>query len=86
MEDLKDVLGTDHYQVLHDRAILRIWTLACYAYRFLATIQAPSPNTICIGQSRRHVRDEHRSHLLVWLEQQFAAGLSSSELASFLAA
>ena len=31
MEDLKDVLGTDHYQVLHDRAILRIWTLACYA-------------------------------------------------------
>ncbi len=87
-EDLKDVLGTDHYQVLHDQAILRIWTLACCAYRFLATIQATHPTHISIGQCRRSVRDEHQRALLIWLQQQFAAGRSPDDLAylaSFLA-
>lgn len=84
-EDLKDVLGTDHYQVLHDQAILRIWTLACCAYRFLATLQATHPTHVSIGQCRRSLRDEHRCHLLIWLQQQFASGRSPDDLSSSLA-
>jgi hypothetical protein len=84
-EDLKDVLGTDHYQVLHDRAILRIWTLACCLYRFLAILQATHAEHVSIGQCRRHVREEHRCALLRWLHQQFAAGRSPDELATYLA-
>jgi DDE superfamily endonuclease len=84
-EDLKDVLGTDHYQVLHNRAILRIWTLACCVYRFLATIQATHDSLVSIGQCRRSIRDEHRHLFLRWLQQQFADGWSPDALASYLA-
>jgi DDE superfamily endonuclease len=84
-EDLKDVLGTDHYQVLHDRAILRIWTLACCVYRFLATLQATSAAHISIGQCRRSLRNEHRLQFLTWLQLQFADGLSPDAVDSYLA-
>jgi hypothetical protein len=85
-EDLKDVLGIDHYQVLHDRAILRIWTLACCVYRCLAMMQATHAEHVSIGQCRRHVRAEHRRALLQWLHQQFAAGRSPDDLETYLAA
>jgi hypothetical protein len=85
-EDLKGVLGTDHYQVLHDRAILRIWTLACCLYRFLAILQATHAEHSSIGQCRRAVRAEHRRALLLWLYQQFAAGRSPDDLTTYLAA
>ncbi len=84
-EDLKELLGTDHYQVLHDRAILRIWTLACCLYRFLATTQATSASHVSIGQCRRSIRDHHRFLFLTWLQQQFQDGLSPAEIDSFLA-
>jgi hypothetical protein len=85
-EDLKDVLGTDHYQVLHDRAIVRIWTLACCVYWFLAMLQATQEGHVTIGQCRRHVRDEHRRTLLSWLHQQFVAGATPDDLLTYLAA
>lgn len=85
-EDLKELLGTDHYQVLHDRAVLRIWTLACYIYHFLEEQQALHTSHVSIGQARRQVREEHRLRLLGWLRSQWEAGVSEADLATYLTA
>ena len=89
-EDLKDVLGSDHYQVLHDQAILRIWTLACCLYTALEDAQAAYTAATgehwSIGQVRRAWQEDHRLNLLEWLHGQFAQGATPIALFQRLAA
>ena len=87
-EDLKDLLGTDHYQLLRQQAILRFWTLACALYRCLETAQAThaAAGHHSIGQVRRQFRDDHRLALLHWLTSHFAAGASPASLDAYFAA
>ena len=90
-EDYKDLLGSDHYQVMSATAIVRFWTLvACLAY-FLdkqrASLQAERPGEpITWGDARRTIQAEHQRNLLVWLEDQFRSGITAGQLCTRLAA
>ena len=88
-EDYKDLLGTDHYQVIKSTAIVRFWTLvACLAY-FLdeqrALLQAIQPGVhVTLGDARRRLQAEHQHNLLVWLQEQFHSGVTADQLSARL--
>jgi hypothetical protein len=88
-EDYKDLLGSDHYQVMSATAIVRFWTLvSCLAY-FLdkqrASLQAERPEEhITWGDVRRAIQAEHQRNLLVWLEDQFRSGITAGQLCARL--
>lgn len=90
-EDYKDLLGSDHYQVMDATAIVRFWTLvSCLAY-FLdkqrASLQAERPEEhFTWGDARRFIQAEHQRNLLAWLEDQFRSGMTAGQLCAPLAA
>jgi len=84
-EDTKDLLGADHYQLMHADAILRFWTLiACLGY-FLDAQRARRPDCSTWGDVRRTLQTEHQLNLLTWLHVQFNAGLSVEQIRTQLA-
>lgn len=90
-EDYKDLLGSDHYQLMSATAIVRFWTLvSCLAY-FLdkqrASLQAERPEEhITWGDARRAIQAEHQRNLLAWFEDQFRSGVTAGQLCARLAA
>lgn len=86
-DDLKELFGSDHYQMMRRKSILRFWTLACCAYAFLEEQRAERGMTGCsIGTVRRQIDKEHQSHLLEWLRQSFQSGGVPQEMIERLAA
>lgn len=81
----KDLLGSDHYQVMTRQAVLRFWTLtACLLY-FLEMQRARTPTPLTCGDIRRQIQHEHRRNLLTWLATRFREGLSVDQIVSQLA-
>ena len=86
-DDLKELLGSDHYQLMSATGILRFWTLACCGYVFLEEQRAQRGATGCsIGTIRRQRDKEHQSRLLEWLRHGFQDGSSPQEMMERLAA
>src|SRR4030065_527905 len=79
-ENDKDLLGSDHYQVMTANAIIRFWTLTACLLCFLEEqrAMAPEPGPTC-GDIRRRIQEEHRRNLLHWLQAQFQAGVTGTE-------
>jgi hypothetical protein len=86
-DDLKEIFGTDHYQVMSATSILRFWTLACCGYVFLEEqrFQRGEADS-SIGTIRRKLYNQHQRRLFEWLQHQFQSGSVSSELIERLAA
>jgi len=83
-EYAKDLLGSDQYQVMSARAILRFWTLiACLLY-FLEEQRAQDQDLTC-GDVRRNIQHQHRLNLLHWLETRFKQGYSIDQVCCQLA-
>lgn len=82
----KDLLGSDHYQVMSRQAILRFWTLTACLLCFLEEQRASAtePALTC-GDIRRRVQDDHRRNLLHWLSTRFQEGLSVDQICFQLA-
>ncbi|MDH7488538.1 MAG: hypothetical protein QHH80_03395 [Anaerolineae bacterium] len=74
LEDAKDLLGSDHYQLMKAEAILRFWTLIACLARFLDEQRASRGDLKTWGEARNAIREEHQRNLLAWLEAQFRAG------------
>jgi SRSO17 transposase len=86
-DDLKELFGSDHYQMMTAQSILRFWTLACCAYQFLEEQRAERGMEGCsIGTVRRQIDKEHQSHLLEWLRQGFQSESGPKEMMERLAA
>jgi hypothetical protein len=90
-EDCKDLLGSDHYQLMSATAILRFWTLLSCLASFLDEhryrLQTQQPGThITLGDARRNLQAQHRRNLLAWLETQFQSGATAEQLCSYLTA
>jgi SRSO17 transposase len=86
-DDLKELFGSDHYQRMSARSILRFWTLACCAYQFLEEQRAERGMAgSSIGAIRRQIDKEHQSHLLEWLRQGFQSESGPTEMKERLAA
>jgi len=82
----KDLLGSDHYQLMTAQAILRFWTLLSCLLYFLEEIRAQQdrPLLTC-GDARRKLQEQHRLNLLLWLKDQFQANSSIEQIATQLA-
>ena len=82
----KDLLGSDHYQLMTAQAILRFWTLISCLLYFLEEQRAQQdvPRFTC-GDARRKLQDQHRLNLLLWLKDQFQANLSIDQISAHLA-
>jgi len=82
----KDLLGSDHYQLMTAQAILRFWTLISCLLYFLEEQRAQQdvPRFTC-GDARRKLQDQHRLNLLLWLKDQFQANLSIDQISAQLA-
>jgi hypothetical protein len=82
----KDLLGSDHYQLMTAQAILRFWTLTACLMCFLEEQRATSnPRLNTCGDARRRIQDEHRRNLLLWLKELFQAGCSIEQVSIQLA-
>jgi hypothetical protein len=82
----KDLLGSDHYQVMTRKAILRFWTLTACLLCFLEEqrMQFEDRRLTC-GEVRRKIQNDHRQNLLLWLETRFKDGLSVEQICGQLA-
>lgn len=82
----KDLLGSDHYQLMTAQAILRFWTLTACLLCFLEELRATSHSQLATcGDARRTLQDEHRRNLLFWLKAQFQAGFTVDQISILLA-
>jgi hypothetical protein len=74
-EYAKDLLGSDHYQVMSAQAILRFWTLIACLMCFLEEQRSVHPDQqLTCGDVRRNIQHQHRLNLLQWLENHFNDG------------
>jgi hypothetical protein len=86
-DDLKELFGSDHYQMMSATSIRRFWTLACCAYVFLEEQRAQRAAAGCsIGAMRRQLDKEHQSRLLEWLRHGFQSDSGPTEMMERLAA
>jgi hypothetical protein len=82
----KDLLGSDHYQLMTSQAILRFWTLTACLMCFLEEQRAIShPRLSTCGDARRKIQDEQRRNLLRWLKEQFQTGHTIEQVSVQLA-
>jgi len=82
----KDLLGSDHYQVMTRQGVLRFWTLTACLQCFLEELRSQQPGSLLTcGDVRRRLQQEHRRNLLVWLEARFIEGQSIELICSQLA-
>ena len=82
----KDLLGSDHYQLMSVQAILRFWTLTACLMCFLEEQRATSiPRLNTCGDARRKIQDDHRRNLLIWLKEQFQSGCTVEQISVQLA-
>lgn len=82
----KDLLGSDHYQVMTRQAVLRFWTLTACLLCFLEEQRMQSQDkAVTCGEVRRTIQKDHRQNLLLWLETRFRDGLSVEQIRSQLA-
>ena len=82
----KDLLGSDHYQVMTCQAIVRFWTLTACFLCFLEEQRAQQEHPPTCGEVRRTIQEEQRRNLLGWLETQYRAGLTAEQISRQLAA
>jgi hypothetical protein len=86
-DDLKELFGSDHYQVMSAKSILRFWTLACCGYVFLEEQRAQRGEAgSSIGAMRRRLYNEHQSRLFRWLQETTRNGDTPAHLIERLAA
>jgi len=82
----KDLLGSDHYQMMTAQAIVRFWTLIACLMCFLEEQRASVPEQqLTCGDVRRLIQHEHRLNLLHWLKERFKDGSSIEQICSQLA-
>jgi hypothetical protein len=82
----KDLLGSDHYQVMTRQAVLRFWTLTACLLCFLEEQRMQfEAQTLTCGDVRRKIQNDHRQNLLLWLETCFQDGLSIEQIRHQLA-
>ena len=82
----KDLLGSDHYQVMTRQGVLCFWTLTACLQCFLEEQRSQEADlALTCGEVRRLLQQEHRRNLLRWLKTRFQEGSSVDSICSQLA-
>lgn len=89
--DVKELLGTDHYQVQSATALLRFWHLAFCTYLYLDEIRAQLAlqrpgDHVTIGEARRYQQALHRQRFLEWAWDRYRQGATPQQVYAQLAA
>lgn len=89
--DVKEVFGTDQYQIRSAQGIVRFWHLAFLGYLYLEEQRAKrqaetSEPALTIGQSRWEQQKRHQRLLLDWIGARYADGLTSEQIDQLLVA
>lgn len=89
--DVKEVFGTDQYQIRSARGIVRFWHLGFLGYLYLeeqraALLTEGTDGELTIGQTRWRQQKRHQRLLLDWLQARYAEGLTSEQVDQLLAA
>jgi len=86
--DLKELMGSDQYQVRSAQAIIRFWALGLCLYQYLdeqrGGLQALRQQPVTLGETRTWLRQRHNDLLLDWIGMQFTAGATADQLRSRL--
>ncbi len=82
--DLKELMGSDQYQIRSAQAIVRFWALALCLYQYLdeqrVRLRQERQQPVTLGQARTWVRQRHTDLLLDWLALQLAAGATADQV------
>lgn len=82
----KDLLGSDHYQIMRATAVLRFWTLIACLMCFLEEQRAlDAVESLTCGDIRRRIQHQHQRNLLYWLAASFQAGATVEQIGTQLA-
>jgi hypothetical protein len=89
--DVKEVFGSDQYQLRSAKGILRFWHLGFLGYCYLeeqraALLSDGADPGLTIGQTRWHQQKRHQRLLLDWIQARYAEGLTSEQVYQLLAA
>jgi len=77
----KDLLGSDHYQVMSAKGFQRFWTLTSCLLCFLDEQRAyPDSVFLTYGDAKRLIQYDHKIRLLEWLEAQFKSGMTVDQV------
>lgn len=93
-EDMKELLGIDHYQLMTSTALLRYWTLCWLAFSFLEEIryqlkQRKDKGEVqhaTLGQARQFTQKEHHKLFIGWVYKHALSGTPLEEVFALLAA
>jgi len=90
IEEGKELLGLDHYQLTRADGVERFWHLVACAYLHLdevrAGLAAAGDADATLGDAQRAEQAIHQRHLLEWLQNQFRQGATVDEVHHRLAA
>jgi Transposase DDE domain len=82
--DLKELMGSDHYQARSATAILRFWALALCLYQFLDQIRHTHGLTtgqhLSLGQARHLIRNANTAITIDWFYDKILSGASRDEI------
>ena len=82
----KDLLGSDHYQVMSRQAILRFWALTACLFCFLEAQRAAAEEAeLTCGDVRRGLQKQHQRNLVQWIASNAWAGRSVDQICAQLA-
>lgn len=88
--DLKELMGSDQYQIRSAQAIVHFWALSLCLYQYLDEqrwrLQVERHSHVTMGQARSWVRQQHADLLLEWLSLQFRSGTPTNQVRSRLRA
>jgi hypothetical protein len=89
--DVKEIFGTDQYQLRSAQGVVRFWHLAFLAYCYLeeqraALVAEGADPQLTIGQTRWRQQQRHWRLLLGWIHDRFANGLTPEQVYQLLAA
>ncbi len=86
--DLKELMGSDHYQIRSAQGILRFWLLSLCLYQFLDEVRTAHRciwgEHLTLGQARQQVRQSHADQLLDWIVDQVTNGATGDEIRNAL--
>jgi len=83
-ETMKDLLGSDEYQLMSAAGVVRYWALILLMYNYLEEQREErgeaQGKVLTAGEVRRELQREQQDKLLRWLWQQWSAGRSVEEV------
>lgn len=89
-EDVKELLGIDHYQLMSAQGLQRYWSLCWIAFSFLEEhrvwLQTQWQRHVTLGEAKRDLQQIHHRLLVAWITEYVLQGTTSEHIADLLAA